>query len=254
MGSVYSSGRAKRDPKSDSGRKPGSKDRKKAASASNKGKKSRKESILVLCAHSDDQVFGLGGTLAKFAEEGKRIIVVIFSYGEKSHPWLKRKVTVKMRVHESHEAAKIIGIDKTIFLGIQEGRFQQEISDKNIHNRINSMIKKYRPKRIFTHAGDDPMPDHAAMNRFVLELCDEIKYDGDVYTFDVWTPLKIKERNMPKLYIDITDTFRKKIKALKAFESQWASMIALLWSVYWRAIRNGFKAHCRFAEVFQKIR
>ncbi|MFC1753938.1 PIG-L deacetylase family protein [Thermoproteota archaeon] len=230
--------------------KKSSKTRKKAKKTSKKPK----NTVLVLCAHSDDQIFGLGGTLAKYASDGKRIVVVVFSYGEKSHPWLKREVTVKMRVKESHEAAKIIGVEKTMFLGIEEGRFSEHIDERDIHDRVYRLIRKYHPAKIFTHAGDDPMPDHSALNRFVLELCDEINYKGEVYSFDVWNPLKIKERNIPKLHIDITKTFHKKIDALKCFESQWMSLILLLWSVYWRALRNGLKAHCRYAEVFYKIR
>jgi LmbE family N-acetylglucosaminyl deacetylase len=216
--------------------------------------KGPKESVLVLCAHSDDQIFGVGGSLAKYAEEGKSVITIIFSYGEKSHPWLKRKVTIKMRVKESQEAAKIIGVEKTMFLGIYEGRFPQEIEEKEIHDRIYRLIKKYRPIKIFTHAGDDPHPDHSAVNKFVLELCNEVDYKGDVYSYDVWNPLKIKERNLPTMYVDISKTFRKKIKALRCFESQWLSLVLLLWSVYWRAIRNGLKARTRFAEVFYKVR
>jgi LmbE family N-acetylglucosaminyl deacetylase len=217
-------------------------------------KSSKKETVLVLCAHSDDQVFGLGGTLAKYSKEGKRIIIVIFSYGEKSHPWLKKKVTVKMRVKESQEAGKLIGAEKTIFFGLEEGKFSEDIVEMEIHSKMIRMISQYHPDKIFTHSSDDPMPDHGSVNKFVLDLCNEIEYKGEVYSFDVWTPLKIKERNLPKLYIDISKTFSKKIAALKCFESQWMSMISLLWSVYYRAIRNGIKARCMFAEVFYRIR
>ncbi|MBU0536052.1 MAG: PIG-L family deacetylase [Nanoarchaeota archaeon] len=222
--------------------------------AKNKASRKPKECILVLCAHSDDQVFGPGGTLAKYADEGKQIIIVVFSYGERSHPWLKRKVTVKMRVNESREAAKIIGIEKTIFLGLQEGRFTEDIYEKDIHDKVFRLINQYKPSKIFTHSSDDPMPDHTATNKFVLELCNEIDFKGEVYSFDVWTPVKITERNLPKLYIDVSKTFHKKIKALRCFESQWMSLVSLLWSVYWRAIINGFKARARFAEVFHRIR
>ena len=217
-------------------------------------KKMRKESILVLCAHSDDQVFGVGGTIAKYAEEGKRVIVVIFSYGEKSHLWLKKKVTVKMRVKESKDAGKILGVEKTIFLGLEEGKFQRDIEEMEVHDKIYRLIRKYKPIKIFTHSRDDPLPDHSTLNKFVLELCNEIDYKGDVYSFDVWNPVKIVERNIPKIYVDISKTFSKKIRALRCFESQWMSMVSLLWSVYYRAIKNGIHAHCMFAEVFYKIR
>jgi LmbE family N-acetylglucosaminyl deacetylase len=219
-----------------------------------KQKRKQRESILVLCAHSDDQILGLGGTLAKYSDEGKRIFIIIFSYGEKSHPWLKKKVTVKMRVKESQAAGKVIGAEKTIFMGLEEGKFSEDIDNKGIHEKIKRLIEDYRPVKIFTHSADDPMPDHTAINKFTIDLCNEISYAGDVYAFDVWTPLKIKERNLPKVYIDITKTFSKKIAALKCFESQWMSMISLLWSVYYRAVKNGFRSRCRYAEVFYKIR
>ena len=105
--------------------------------------KTSRESVLVLCAHSDDQIFGVGGTLAKYAQEGKRIIIVVFSYGERSHPWLKKKVTVKMRVKESQEAGRIIGAEKTIFFGVQEGKFLEDIRERDIHDRVYRIIKKY---------------------------------------------------------------------------------------------------------------
>ncbi len=234
------------------------KNRGKAGSKGNRPSKSssrkKKDSVLVICAHSDDQIFGVGGTLAKYAEEGGRVIIVVLSYGEKSHPWLKKKVTVRMRVKESHEAAKIIGAERTIFFGMREGNFPTDFVEMEMHEKTRRLIRKYKPSKIFTHSGDDPLPDHTAVNKFVVELCDEIGYNGDLYSFDVWNPLKIRERNVPKLYVDITKTFRKKTKALKCFESQWLSMLSLLWSVYYRAIKHGLKAHCLFAEVFHKIR
>src|SRR3989344_6395589 len=101
-----------------------------------------RESILVLCAHSDDQILGLGGTLAKYSNEGKKITIIIFSYGEKSHPWLKKKVTVRMRVKESQEAGKVIGAEKTIFMGLEEGRFPDDIEAKGIHEKIKRLVEE----------------------------------------------------------------------------------------------------------------
>jgi len=50
-------------------------------------KEGKNETILVFSAHSDDFVIGAGGTIAKYTEEGKKVIAVVFSYGERSHPW-----------------------------------------------------------------------------------------------------------------------------------------------------------------------
>lgn len=216
--------------------------------------KSMKESVIVLCAHSDDQIFGVGGTLAKYAKEGKKAVIVVFSYGEKSHPWLKKKVTVKRRVKESQEAARLVGAEKTVFYGIEEGKFAEQIKKRKIGAKLKRLFKEHKPVKIFTHASDDHHSDHKAINKFVLDFCDKIKYKGDVYSFDVWNPVKLKERNVPRVVVDISDTFKIKIKALKAFESQWVSLLSLLWSVYYRAIKNGISNNCKYAEVFYKIK
>jgi len=213
-----------------------------------------KETILVLCAHSDDQVFGVGGTLVKLAKEGKDIVILIFSYGEGSHPWLKKHVAAEMRINESLEASKIIGAKETQFFGIAEGKFRKDIAGKHVDRRVAHYIRKLRPSKIFTHAVDDPHPDHHEVAAFVIGLCDRIGYPGEVYAFDVWTMVNMAKRDVPKLYIDISDTFDKKIKALKCFKSQYVTMIALLWTVYWRAIKNGKLARTKYAEVFYKIR
>ena len=108
--------------------------------------------------------------------------------------------------------------------------------------------------KIFTHSPDDPLPDHTSLSNFVIDLCEKINYEGELYSFDVWNPVKIKQRDLPKLYVDITETFKTKIEALKCFESQQMAMVSLLWSVYSRAIINGIKSKHRFAERFHKIR
>src|SRR5512137_2295312 len=54
-------------------------------------------SVLIICAHSDDQVFGPGGTVAKYAKEGKRVHTIIFSYGEKGMPIHNREYAVRTR-------------------------------------------------------------------------------------------------------------------------------------------------------------
>jgi LmbE family N-acetylglucosaminyl deacetylase len=209
---------------------------------------------MVLCAHSDDQILGPGGTLAKYANEGKDIVIIVFSFGEKTHPWLKKKHTIEMRVKESQEAAKVIGAKETMFFGLEEGKFAKQIEERDISEKTATLIKKYKPSKIFVHSMDDPHPDHRNVNKFVLGLCDEINYKGDVYVFDIWNPVNFKKGGHLKLVVDTTKTFKTKIKALKCFKSQWLARALLLWSVYFKALKNGFQNNCRYAEVFYKVR
>lgn len=212
------------------------------------------EKILIICAHNDDPLFGLGGTIAKYLKECKQVKTIIFSYGEGSHPWLKKKESITIRVKECQKADKILGNNKSIYLGIKEFNFEKEVKKKKIDEKLQEIIKKYNPSKIFTHGNDDPHPDHRAVYKIVLNIVDKMHYNKDVYTFDVWNPIRIRKRTEPKLVIDTSKTFKLKIKALKCHKSQKVAVLSLLWNVYRKDFFNGLANNCRFAEVFYKLR
>lgn len=214
----------------------------------------RKETILFLCAHNDDHIIGGGGTIANCTKEGKAVHTLIFSYGESSHPHFKREVTVQMRVKESHDASKILGGSPVTYLAMKEGRFMEDFKKRRLSRRIVKYISDMKPTKIFTHSPDDPHPDHQAVYTIVTGLLDRMKYRGDVYCFDVWNPVSITTRNLPKLVVDISSTFSTKIKAMEAHKSQRLAKISLSWNLYAKAFINGLKYNVRYAEVFHKIR
>ena len=210
------------------------------------------ETVLLLCAHSDDEVFGAGGTIAKFAKEGKRVINVVFSYGEKSHMWLKKDAIAKIRIQEAKEADKLLGCKKTIFFDLKEGKYLEK--ERKTVKDIIKIIKMYKPAKIFTHSHDDPHPDHRAINKMALIAIAKSNLDCDVYLLDVWNAFTIRQRNLPRLYIDITKEFPEKIAALRKFKSQRLALITLFWSVYVRAIAAGLHIDAKYAERFYKIK
>ncbi|MGV8150146.1 MAG: PIG-L deacetylase family protein [Candidatus Woesearchaeota archaeon] len=211
-------------------------------------------SIMIICAHSDDQIFGPGGTIAKYAKEGKKIYTVIFSYGHISAPLLKKEIITSARVKEAKDVDKYIGGDGVIFLGIDENKFAEQFAQKKMYPKLKKLILDRRPSRIFTHSHDDPHPDHRALNKLVLETLDRMKYKSDVYVFDIWTFFNTKKQHHPKIVVDISSTFNIKIKALKMFESQKVALTTLLWSVYTKAWILGKRNGMKYAEAFYKIR
>ena len=215
----------------------------------------KKESVMAIVAHSDDQVLGAGGTLVRYARQGKDVNVIILSYGEQGLPWLQRRYSVSTRVSESFKVAKISGYKAPIFLGLHEGRFRKELAKSTrARAELKALIKQVRPSLIFTHAREDPHKDHQEVNRIVLELLDELKQDSDVYVFDIWNPVNIFERQKPQLYVDITPQMKVKEKALNAFASQSHVIFQLKPLVYAKAILAGLKNDCRYAEKFAKVR
>ena len=211
------------------------------------------DSVLVFCAHPDDEVFGPGGTVAKYAQEGKSVRAVIFTYGYESHPWQKEEITREVRIRESRKAASVLGYKRCIFLGLDEGKILKQVEETNVVSKILKLIEKYKPDKIFTHSLNDPHPDHKAVHRVMRAIVSSLDKPIDLYAFDIWTFLSLRERGRPQLLVDITDTFGTKVKALKCFKSQQISLLSLLWSVWLKAFINGLKNDCKCAENFYKI-
>ncbi|MFW5746544.1 MAG: PIG-L deacetylase family protein [Nanoarchaeota archaeon] len=216
------------------------------------------ETVLILCAHPDDEILGVGGTIAQYTAEGKMVRTVIFSKGEGSHPWMREKVVHTIRMQESMVAGHLVGTDETIFLGLRDGQLTKDCKDPSVAERIKAIILRYKPDKIFTHDMDDLVyPDHKAVNKVVLTVVDELmaknRWRGDVYTFNIWF-MNFRKTLKPKLVVDISSTFRQKRKALRAFKSQKIALLQLIPFVYAKAFFDGLHSDVRFAETFYKVR
>lgn len=223
-----------------------------------------KGNILVVCAHSDDQVLGPGGAMAKYAREGYNVYTVIFSYGEGSHPHMRLSYIARVRVTESKEADGIIGGKGVMFLALKDGKTREEFERKKMMPKFKRLLQNYKPCKIFTHSVDDLLPDHRFVRETVMDACESLSrkniMDPEVYSFDIWNIWSFKKRNLPRLIVDTSDTFKYKIKALHAFKSQinffsHTFLVNFLYlGVYVRGFFNGLRYGFKTAEVFYRIR
>ena len=222
-----------------------------------------KGSVLVICSHSDDQIIGVGGSMAKYAKEGYDIHTIVLSFGEGVQPHVRREIISKTRIKEAQRADKIIGGKGVIFLGLKEAHFEEELEKRGIGKNLKKIISELKPAKIFTHSSDDAHPDHRATFRIVLDIHKALKLKSDLYTFEVWHLFNIKKRDKPKLVIDTTETFSTKMKALKAFKSQidlsafYNYLVLnnfLFFLIHIKDWLNGIKHNTRYAEVFYKVR
>ena len=216
--------------------------------------KKTKENILVFSAHSDDFVIGAGGTIAEYVKQGKKVTAIVFSYGEKSHPWMKEHVVQKFRAKETHAAAKALGC-KVIIYDMKEGKFYEDYQEKRYENKFLDLLNKEKPTKLFTHSNEDPHPDHRSVNKITLELYDKIKTRPEVYIYSVWNPISIKTQ-YPMLYVDISNSYKEKIKSLNAFPSQrYNAIYPLSILILFRAIKDGIKIKgAKFGEGFYRIK
>jgi len=200
---------------------------------------------------ADDEAVGMGGTIAKYVSEGFNIVKAVFSYGESSHPHFQEAVMISKRIEETEKASKFIGIEKTIFLGLRDTKVKADVETSNAMQMVKDLIKEYKPIKIYIPSSIDPHPDHQAVNKTVLCTVDSFRKKYPVYEFEVWN---ILQGNKPMLFEDITNFYKKKLKYMKYFTSQWQYMYLLWLPVYFRSRQYGKKHGCKLAEKFYKVR
>lgn len=200
---------------------------------------------------SDDEAIGMGGTIAKYVKQKKKVIKVVFSHGEKSIPHHDEGVVKRARRRETKDASAFIGIKETIYLGLADTKLKREVKKKNIDKKVYDIIKKYKPEKIFIPSALDIHPDHQAVHKKVLAVLDNRLVNYRVYAFEVWN---IMDEDYPRYYEDISDYIRQKMDYIKKFKSQWMYMFTLYLPAYFRARSYGRKVKVKFAERFYRLR
>jgi LmbE family N-acetylglucosaminyl deacetylase len=217
----------------------------------------KKETVLVIVAHNDDHIIAAGGTLAKYAKEGKKVKTIIFSYGEASHPHLKPEVIVEKRYKESLESDKILGGSGLVYLGLKEGKFLEEYRKRKLKAKLAHLIAHEKPDKILTLGPDDAHPDHNAVYRIITELIEDGTITCDVYAFEVWYAVKLRKRDAPRLVVDVSSTYESKVNAMQAHKSQFQHISPFMnifrFTTWLRALTNGWQNNCRYAEIFYKL-
>lgn len=179
--------------------------------------------ILALTAHPDDAELGCGGTLAKHVSLGYKTGIVDFTQGE-----LGTRGTVETREQEAREAAIILGVSVRENLKLKDGFFQND----PVHQlRVIQAIRKYRPEIVLANALDDRHSDHGKGASLAYDACflsGLVKietFDENGNKQDPWRPrvvyhciqsLLIK----PDLIVDVSDHWETKIRAIRAFKTQ----------------------------------
>jgi LmbE family N-acetylglucosaminyl deacetylase len=188
------------------------------------------QTYMWVVAHPDDLEFSSGGTVAKLAKEGKKVILIQVTSGNQGTQdrTFTSDTLSSAREQEELEAAKRLGIAKVEFLREPDGAV---VPDLKLRERVTRMIRTYRPDVIVTHDPFRPYalhPDHRASGMAAHDAVYPAARDPLYYPDHLESglePHKTAEiwyfgAESPDIWIDITDTFADKINALRAHKTQ----------------------------------
>lgn len=198
--------------------------------------------VLVVAAHPDDVDFGSGGTIATWTDAGLEVSYCIATDGDAGgfDPAVPRSAIAGIRQDEQRKAAAAVGVTDVEFLGYPDGQLVVSIA---LRRDITRAIRRARPDRVVVPSPQRDLrnvyvshPDHQATGE--AALCAIYPDARNPYAHPELLAEGLEAHTVPEVwvtssndradhYVDITDTFHRKIAALRAHTSQTAHMTNL---------------------------
>ncbi|MFQ5856231.1 MAG: PIG-L deacetylase family protein [Anaerolineae bacterium] len=190
--------------------------------------------VMVVMAHPDDPEFGAGGTVAKWVHEGKEVVYVLVTSGDKGSRDLEMtpERLARLREKEQQAAARRLGVSQVIFLRYTDG---EVMPDLQLRRDVTREIRRWRPDAVICQNpttyyvnGYINHPDHRAVGEATLAAV--FPTARDHLNFPEHRTEGLEPHKVQKVYlnispdadtfIDIADTMEVKIEALWEHRSQ----------------------------------
>jgi LmbE family N-acetylglucosaminyl deacetylase len=225
--------------------------------------------VLAIYGHPDDPEISAGGTLARWADAGSEVHVVVTTRGDKgtSDPNADLDALAQLRVKETQAAARVLGIAGAHHLDHADGEIAD---DREIRLELVRCVRTVQPDvvlcpdptAVFFGDGYINHRDHRVTGWATLDAVapaagnphyfPELRAEGlDVHHVKA---VYLSGTLEPNVWIDITDTLERKIDALFCHASQ------LVETGDWfreflreSAIEAGRSAGVSYAETFRRI-
>ena len=179
--------------------------------------------VLLVAAHSDDEVFGCGGTIAKHTASGDKVHVMFMTNGVGSRNTSFKEI--QERREASQDVANILGISS-----IQQFEFPDNKMDSiallDVVQSIEKVIDKLQPKIIYTHHAGDLNIDHQLTHKAVMtacrpqpEFCVREIYAFEVLSSTEWNTPGVRVFS-PNIFINITDYIGIKKRVLEVYSEE----------------------------------
>lgn len=195
--------------------------------------------VLVIVAHPDDEVLGMGGTIKKLTKDGNDVKIIFMATGissrrstdyTNSHSYnVDQKIVetmekqIKKLRNDAKRALKMLNVKDIEFEEFPDNEMDI-ISNLQITKRIEKAIKNYKPDTIFTHTQYDVNVDHRALYEATITATRPSSNSSvkEIISFEVpsSTEWYFPSKFSPNIFIDISKELPFKLKALKEYKTE----------------------------------
>lgn len=225
--------------------------------------KSRIESnciVLVVAAHPDDEVLGCGGTIAKHVSSGDAVHIVFMTNGVESRVSESQgSLDADKRRKAAKQSCALLETSVPVFFDFPDNKMDT-VALLDVVQKIETVIKSINPDIIYTHHAGDLNIDHRVTHQAVMTSCrPQPNFPvREIYSFEVassteWVSQSMGSPFLPACYVDISETWSTKQKALLAYQDELREFphSRSIEAIQALAINRGSSMGLEYAEAFQ---
>lgn len=190
----------------------------------------QEKKILVVVAHPDDELLGLGATMHKLINDHNcKVRVVILGEGitSRSDERSPEKWSEELKTHRLNieTARKVIGYESVGIYDFPDNRFDT-VALLDIIKVVENEKENFQPEIIFTHHGGDVNIDHQRTFEAVITATRPMEYEivKSIITFETpsgteWIASSDPRKFIPNLFIEVSEeNVEAKIKGMESYE------------------------------------
>lgn len=220
--------------------------------------------VLVVAAHPDDEILGVGATIAKRVKQGDICRAVILGEGITARGDKREEfdgTEQNSLKKDAIESARTIGYEKIDFVGLPDVRFDS-IDLLDIVKIVQKFFFEFKPNIVYTHHYGDLNIDHRLTYEATLCASRPVTgwYPNELLCFETpssteWNFGRKQDAFYPNVFVDIEDTIEKKYEAIKCYKGEIREYphprsIEALEAI---AKRCGTIVNLKYAEAFEQI-
>jgi N-acetylglucosamine malate deacetylase 1 len=182
------------------------------------------ERVLVVAPHPDDEVLGVGGTIARHACQGDEVTVVIVTRG---YPPQYSEERVQGGRRNAQAAHARLGVKKTRFLDFPAAALDM-VEHRELNAQLLAVIREVQPHVMYVPFSGDMHMDHQLVFHSAMVGA---RPNGTgqppraVYAYETlsetnWSAPYLTPAFTPNIFVDISDFVEMKIQALREFTVQ----------------------------------
>ena len=179
--------------------------------------------VLVLAPHPDDEILGVGGTIARMAKTGHEVYVCVVTKGQE--PLFSVQYVEQGRT-ECRKADAFLGVKETFFLDFP-AVILETVPRYEFNEKIMDIVNKIQPDEVYIpHRGDMQIDHQMVVDAAMVALRPKYKHViKRIYAYETlsetgWNIPNVQNEFIPNVYVDISDQLEAKLNAMRIFESQ----------------------------------